>query len=360
MRRSADPVVICFVLAGLLAVRSFGDESLPSTAKNALSPNNRATIQHHAFCAGNCFAACDTLNIGEEKSDDARACLEGLKWKPEKFDVRLQAAESDRGDWLVRFPSATPVDNERNDSVALEWYQAKDTAGKPIKAPAAVIVHESGSNMMVGRLIAKMLRTKGVHTFLIHLPYYGVRRGPDGRPQGGNLVGILKPGIADTRRARDAIAALPLVDSSRIALQGTSLGGFVAATTAGLDNAYQRVFILLAGGDIYSVLMNGQRDAVKVRAEFQKSGLTDEELKNLISSIEPLRLAHRIKANQTWLYSGAFDEVVPLKNSERFAAAAKLPAKHHITMLANHYSGILYLPPVLMEVRDRILAVQAE
>lgn len=360
LRQTARIIGPGCVVAGLLSMPSHGEEHSPPAGAQLSSSEARTPSPLKLLGADSSFAANDTLNIGDEKSEDARACLEGLQWKCEQFAVRLQAPAKDHGDWLVRFPSAAPVGNERNDTVALEWYQAKDEAGRPIRAPAAVIVHESGSNMVVGRTIAQMLRAKGVHTFLIHLPYYGVRRGPEGRPQGGNLVGILKQGIADARRARDAVAALPLVDSSRIALQGTSLGGFVVATTAGLDNAYQRVFILLAGGDIHSVLMNGQRDAIKVRAEFQKSGLTDDELKSLIATIEPLRLAHRLKASQTWMYSGAFDEVVPLQNSDRFATAAGLPKKHHIVMLANHYSGILYLPPVLQEMRDLILANPGE
>jgi dienelactone hydrolase len=346
----------CLILTiTLLSLELLAEErpNLPSNLPSVKTDRTEKILER--LSADSCFPGLDTLNIGEEKSADARACLEGLQWKPAKFTVRLQAAEKDKGDWLVRFPSATPVGNERNDMVALEWYQAKDAAGQPLSAPAVVIVHESGSNMMVGRAIAQMLRPRGVHTFLIHLPYYGVRRGPEGRPQGGNMIGILKQGIADTRRARDAVAALPYVDSSRIALQGTSLGGFVVATTAGLDNAYQRVFILLAGGDIYSVLMHGQRDAAKVRAEFQKSGLTDDELKELFATIEPLRLAHRINAKQTWMYTGSFDDVVPPRNAELFAKAAGLTEKHHIKMLANHYSGILFLPPLLQEIRDLIL-----
>ena len=51
---------------------------------------------------------------------------------------------------------------------------------------------------------------------MMQLPYYGVRRGPDGRPSGTNLVGALQQGIADARRAKDAVAAMPLVDESRI------------------------------------------------------------------------------------------------------------------------------------------------
>ena len=100
--------------------------------------------------------------------------------------------------------------------------------------------------------------------------------------------------------------------------------------------------------------MNGKRDAAKVRAELKSGGLTDDDLKEMFAKIEPLRLAHRVNPEQTWLFTGMFDEVVPPRNSEAFAAAAKLNDKHHIKMLANHYSGVVYLPVFLKQMRDLI------
>ncbi len=302
------------------------------------------------------FTAVDTLSVGNEESTAACKCLDELSWPNAQFQVTLKPAWKNNGDWMVRFPSARPVKNELNDTVAMEWFQAKNAAGEPIVAPAVVVIHESGSGMTAGRLIAQMLQAKGLHAFMIHLPFYGVRRGEQRRPQGEQLVDTLKQGVADARRARDAVAALPLVDASRISLQGTSLGGFLAATTAGLDNGYHRVFILLAGGDVYSVLMEGKRDAAKVREELMKTGLTEAEVKEIIDTIEPLRLAHRVNADRTWLFSGTHDEVVPLRNAELFAKAAKLEEAHHVKMLANHYSGVIFLPMVVQQMRDAIYA----
>ena len=242
------------------------------------------------------FDAKDTLNIGSEQIADAQDCLDALKWNPENFTVRIEAAQKECGDWLVRFPSAKPCGDSINDVVAMEWYQAKSKTGEPIEAPAAVIVHESGSGMTVGRLVARSLRSKGIHTFMMQLPYYGVRKPPQGRPTGTNLVGALQQGISDARRAKDAVAAMPLVDESRISLQGTSLGGFVTATAAGLDHGYHRVFVLLAGGDLYGTLMSGKKDAEKVRAELMKAGLGEDNVRKMLNTIEPLRLAHRLRS----------------------------------------------------------------
>jgi len=298
------------------------------------------------------FDAMDSLNIGAEQIADARDCLDVLKWTPGKFTVRIESAQKDCGDWLVRFPSAKPSGDELNDEVAMEWYQAKSKAGEPIDAPAAVIVHESGSGMTVGRLVARSLRSKGIHTFMMQLPYYGVRRPPQGRPTGTNLVGALQQGISDARRAKDAVAVMPLIDESRISLQGTSLGGFVTATAAGLDHGYHRVFVLLAGGDLYGTLMSGKKDAEKVRAELMKTGLSEDNVRKMLNTIEPLRLAHRFDPNRTWLFSGKYDDVVPPKSTQLLAEAAHLHASHHVEMLANHYSGIIFMPMVTQQMHD--------
>jgi dienelactone hydrolase len=298
----------------------------------------------------------DSLAPADEPLDDAQACLEGLVWTPDAFPVRLEAAPEGQGEWLVRFPSPRPSGDPVNDLVALEWHAVRDAAGNPRRAPAAVVVHESGRGMTVGRLIAKGLRSQGVHAFMIHLPSYGARRG-DRRPDHADqLAAAMQQGIADARRARDAIAPLAVVDSERISLQGTSLGGFVAATVAGLDRGYDQVFVLLAGGDLYGVVMQGKRDAENVRKDLAQAGLDDAKVRQMLASIEPLRLAHRIDPNGLWLYSGRFDDVVPPRHADLLAKAAGIDDQRHYRMFADHYSGIVYLPYVLQQMSQQISA----
>lgn len=303
---------------------------------------------------GSQFTARDTLAPGKEISSDAQECLQGLAWQPGTFTVTCQEPWKDNGDALVCFSSPLANGHPLNDGVTMEWYQAKDKQGNVIKAPAVVVVHESGSGMVVGRLIAQQLQQRDLHTFLIHLPYYGARRGEGTRPGGKELFSTIRQAIADVRRARDAVAAIPAVDASNISLQGTSLGGFVSATSGALDSGYQAVFIMLAGGDLYGVIKNGERDAENLRRELEKNNVTDEQLKSLLNTIEPLRLAHRLNPDRTWVYSGSFDNVVPPRNSKLLVEAAKLSKEHHVEMLADHYSGIVYLPFILNHMSNRV------
>ena len=300
--------------------------------------------------------ASDSLTIGDEPSAESRDCLQGLTWKNAEFQVQCLPPSSLGGDALVTFPSPLPSGKESNDRVTLEWYLARDLNDVPQQARAVVVVHESGSNMAVGRLIARNLRLQGLHTFLIHLPYYGERRQEQRRPDGSQLVPVIRQAIGDVRRARDAVAAIPLVDSAHISLQGTSLGGIISATTAGLDDGYDSIHLMLAGGDLYGLLKNGQRDAAKVREDLERAGVTDEQLRDITWKIEPTRIAHRVDPQRVWLYTADYDQVVPQENSDRLVAAMRLDPTHHIHLAADHYTGIVYLPFLLKEMATNIKA----
>lgn len=306
--------------------------------------------------AGARFSANDSLvATPHDESADAEACLAGLCWKPESFEVSIDDPWK-AGDLCVTFPSPRPVGNAGNDTVSMEWYVARDEDGDPKRAPACVVVHESGRGMDVGRLIARSLNAHGIHTFLLHLPWYGKRQPEAGKPTMEMVLPALAQGIADVRRARDAVAALPVVDAQRIAVQGTSLGGFVTATASSLDGGFDSTFILLAGGDLAGIIAHGAKDAAKFRDELKEAGLSDEQVATALHSVEPLRVAHRLNPDRTWLFSGKFDEVVPPKHCEQLAEAAGLADDHHLELHATHYSGIVYLPVVLAQIHAHITA----
>ncbi len=306
---------------------------------------------------GKTFDSADTINIGVEESKDAQDCLNGLLWKPSRFATKCTApSDLHCGDALVRFPSSIDSGDQNNDLVAMEWYIARDDQQRPRHAKAVVVVHESGSGMTVGRMFARGFHQRGFHAFLIHLPHYGQRRTDGKKPDDAMFFTAMRQAIADVRRAHDAVAALPMVDAERIALQGTSLGGFVSATSAALDKAYQPVFIALAGGDLLGVIQNGKKDAAKVRDRLQQAGISGDKLRSLVYQIEPTRLAHRLNPERTWLYSGTFDSVVPMKNAAALASAAKLDTTHHIKLLANHYTGIIFLPSIIDHMQKQIEA----
>ena len=326
-------------------------EAVPGLRGAATPP---AADAKAAAVPGAVLRGVDTLATGEDPNEDAQQCLAGLCWDCGTFDVAIEKADGNNGDLRVRFPSPLPAGPACNRDVWMEWSQARDGEGEVCRGPACVVVHESGSGMTVGRIVARGLSAHGVHALMVQMPYYGARRPKEGRAGAEMLVPAVRQAVADVRRARDATASLPLVDASRIAVQGTSLGGFVTATVAGLDEGYDKVFILLAGGDLVGVLEKGKKDAVKVREKLSESGMTEAQIKETLHAIEPTRLAHRYRPDRTWIFSGKYDDVVPLAHCQLLADAGNLPPDHHVQMEANHYSGIIFLPMVMAKIAGEI------
>ncbi len=298
------------------------------------------------------FRAQDTLDVGAEPNTDARECLRGLIWRPTAFNVRL-ARGNKNGEFVVSFPSPRPEGNVINDRVTVEWYQARERKGAKIdRARPVIVVHELGSNMAAGRAVARAFSKIGLHAFMVQLPSYGHRRVRRIRP--AEMLQPMKQAIADVRRARDAIAVLPGVDTSHIALQGTSLGGIVAASSGSLDKGFDSVHLLLAGGDLFDVIKNGDRDTAHVRRDLERAGVTDAQIRSMTYQIEPNRIAHRLNPTRTWLYSAKHDLVIPKANSDALARAARLPEPHHEKFNANHYSGLILMPWIVAKMAGNI------
>lgn len=305
------------------------------------------------------LTARDTLKPDAAATEDARNCLDGLCWKPGEFAVTVERTPEAEQHAVIRFPSPITTGDAVNDRVALIWHRpANADDAKP--GPAIVVVHESGSAMPVGKLFAKRFADKGLHAFLIHLPNYGLRRHERAKPTGEKFLLAMRQAIADVRRARDAVAVLPGIDPARISLQGTSLGGFVTATTAGLDRGFDHVFIMLAGGDLYGLMHNGEKEAAELSRRLADAGYSGDKLRDLMHTIEPTRLASRVNKKKTWLYSAEQDTVVPMANALAYKSAASLADDNHIRLLGNHVSCIVFLPVILDHVVKQIGVMPVE
>ena len=295
------------------------------------------------------FDARDTLQIEPDASKDAQEMLDELAWKSEAFKVICRAEEG-QADALVTFPSPRPSGDEVNDRVVMEWYIARDAQGQPVDASAMLVLHILDGRMYVARLIARTFAFSGTHAFVMHLPYYGQRRGPKFQGETAHILTRVRQGVADARRARDAIAALPGVQSERIGIEGTSLGGFVTSVTAAIDDAFDPVLIVLAGADVHGMLLHGQKDAANVRRRLEDAGHEGRKLKELAWRVEPSRLAHRLNPDNTWLFSAEEDQVVPAANARALADAADLATSHHVWMSGNHYTCAIHLPRVTAQM----------
>ncbi len=301
------------------------------------------------------FAATDSPKARVDDDPKVQAILDAVSWDAGGFEVRCTATPGLGYDALVRFDSPMPTGKRQVDRVVLVWYAARGEDGEAMEAPAVLMVHSLHPQMIVADHLAKTFAMRGLHTFVLQLPGYGHRWGGQGSDPGVTALVHGRQAVADCLRARDVIAALPNIKPGPIALQGTSLGGFVAATAGGIEQAFDPVVLLISGGDCYNALMNGQHDAMFLRQALNRRGYRGEALGDLLEPVEPLRVAHRLNPERTWMISARDDVTIPRASSDALAQAVGLDDDHRMWLGTNHYTTLLLLPAAAQHMADIIL-----
>lgn len=294
------------------------------------------------------IAARDSLAVVPDDHAKTAAVLERLRYEPGAFEVTLRLPGAGE-DWdaVASFPSPKPSGRPGVDTVHLLWYAARDEGRRVVDAPAVLVVHTVHPQLLIAKMIARGLAAKGVHAFVVELPgYHGRQTDPPTDPRVAALTHATQ-GIADTRRALDAIRVIPHVASDDVAIAGPSLGGFVAAVAAGLDGAFGRVFLVMSGADCYGVLRDGRHDAAWVRMALERAGYKGEALRAMLEPVEPMNVAHRLPADRTWLVTARGDRVVPARYSDRLAEAIGLDDAHRVVIHGNHYTALVSLPRIV-------------
>lgn len=287
-------------------------------------------------------------------TDDSPEVVEVLRslttWPDRSFQALVRTKDTVGADATITFPSPRPQGEPCCDEVIVDWHVARDKAGNRVNgAPAALILDILHGENMVSAFVARILSGQGVNAFVMHMPRNGRRRTGPGPYNWGYFLPSLRQAIADARRARDVILALPGI-SGPVAIQGTSLGGFVTAVTASIDRAYDPVIIALAGGDVFGVLTTGEVDAARVRVRLNNTGMTDDKLRDELWLSEPMRLVHRLDPRRTWMISARRDQVVPSTFSHSMARRIGLPPSHHIKISGCHYTCMINAPRVILDI----------
>lgn len=287
---------------------------------------------------------------------------EELGWRPGGFTYELHdfsGRQRQDYDAELRFASPLPSGDPELDRVVLRWYRPDAPRGVTDGGGAVLLVHTLHPDLPVATLLARGLRERGVHAFVIELPGYASRVGEERRFTGATTLIRGAQAVTDCRRAYDVIRAVlqtqPLAGQVEgreplVAIQGTSLGGFIATAAAGLDGCFGQTFLLLSGGDGVDILENGTKDAFHVRGALRHYGYVGDKLRDLLAPLEPLNLAGRLDPETTWMFNAKDDLVIPADNARRLAEAIGLDDSHHIWLPGNHYTAFLLLAGVLERV----------
>lgn len=141
-----------------------------------------------------------------------------------------------------------------------------------------------------------------------------VRKLPEVRRTALRVPGVL-------RGAARWLAALPEVDSARVALIGVSFGVPFAAAAAS-DPVFSAVALHHGGADLALLFRTNLALPRLVRAPAAWLGA------RYFRALEPARHVGAVSPTPLLLVNGLHDEMVPRRSAERLAAAARPPVRH--------------------------------
>jgi pimeloyl-ACP methyl ester carboxylesterase len=254
----------------------------------------------------------------------------------------------------LSFPSPIETPDAENNVVHAEYFAP---VGFGPKRPGVVVLHILGADFPLSRYMAARFADRGVAALFVKLPYYGERR-PQGQGENAKrflssdierTITSMRQAVCDVRRAAGWLAARGDVDRKRLGVAGISLGGIVAALTAAVDPEIREGALLLAGGDLSSILW-GMPEGAKYRQQWLESGRTRQDLKLLTDPFDPLTYADRLIGKRLLFIAGKVDEVVPPASTLCLWEAAGRPPIHWCD--CGHYSAVGYLLPGVRQAVD--------
>ncbi|MCE5268658.1 MAG: C45 family autoproteolytic acyltransferase/hydrolase [Planctomycetaceae bacterium] len=277
------------------------------------------------------------------------------------FQYRSQLIQERRQLRIYRlaYPSPVTTSLAQNNTIPADFYVPKQLEPNA-KYPAVICLHILDGNEPLTEIMCSALAARGIPAISFKLPYYGSRGGPNGPEAMASdpkmFVGAIHQAGEDIRRTIDLLASRPEINPKRIGITGISLGGIIAASAAGADPRLHRAGLLLAGGDVLSIVHHARETQplsamIRGLPDHQRSAIEHEILAN-----DPLRFApalrDRAQAGRVLMLNAAEDEVIPRQCTERLAAGLGISDRVVWFPGVGHYTVIADLPDALRRTAD--------
>ena len=217
---------------------------------------------------------------------------------------------------------------------------------------AVIVLHILGGDFDLSRLCCQSLAMHGVAALFVKMPYYGPRRPPGIQIRMisedlDQTVAGMTQAVLDIRRAAAWLAARDEVDATRLGITGISLGGIVAALSASAEPRFEKVCLILAGGDLEKIIREST-ETVEIRQEWAGRQFDYEAVMGKLRQVDPLTYADNLRSKKVVMFNAQQDTVIPRACTEALWRQAGQPEIHWWT--ANHYSAVWYLPAALLQI----------
>lgn len=196
------------------------------------------------------------------------------------------------------------------------------------KPPVVLALHGLGGNKSFGQQLAPTLTQAGYAVLALDAPGHG-ERADSKKPLLPTDLELLHnnwvEGIVDYRRALDALAGRPEVDSKRVLLMGISMGGMMGSLLAGSDSRICAAALIVAGGDWRTVVSKTSLPIVKPLKDLLDKVDPKSAAASKLNEIDPVNWVAKIAPRPVLLLQGDADTIMPKEASNKLIEAAKEP-----------------------------------
>lgn len=250
-------------------------------------------------------------------------------------------------------PLTTPV--PQNNTVPAEYYLPRGLRAGEARRPAVIFLHILDGNVEMVRMTCSLLASQGIPAIFFKLPYYGERglpEGPEAMARDIHLfLGAVSQAFADVQRTVDVLASRPEVDPHRIGIAGISLGGIIAATAAERDARIHRALLVLAGGDLMTIIAHARETRPLYELMQRMPPAQRQAVERTLAEVDPLRQAGQLRlraqAGRVRMINAAADEVIPRPCTEKLAQALGIADRVVWLEDLGHYTALAALPQIL-------------
>lgn len=279
---------------------------------------------------------------------------------PFDYTIRLSAERPRFHVYHLTYPSPVVTLVPQNNTVPADYYLPKGIKPGDPRRPAVICLHILDGNEPLTDLMCSVLADRGIPAISFKLPYYGSRglaKGPEAIVDDPKrFVGAIAQAGEDIRRTIDLLASRGEVDPERIGITGVSLGGIIAATAAGAEPRIHRAGLILAGGDLPTVIRHARETRPLAQMLEKLSAAEREEVESQILLRDPLAFASQLKdraqAGRVLMINAAEDEVIPRSCTKKLAHALGITDRVVWLTGLGHYTAMAELPRALRMTAD--------
>jgi dienelactone hydrolase len=280
--------------------------------------------------------------------------------KPFQYQILDRTEKTGFSVYRLKYPSPLVTAVAQNNAIPAEYYVPAGLKPGDPKRPAVICLHILDGNMELVRLTCSVLASRGVPAILFLLPYYGERglpEGPEAMAKDPRMfLSALDQAMLDVKRTVDVLASRPEVDGQRIGITGVSLGGIVAATAACSDPRIHRAALILAGGDLRTIVHHA-RETRELSVLINRLPPQDKAaVEATIDAVDPLHVATQIRdralAGRVLMVNAAEDEVIPPECTKKLAAALGITDRVVWLDGLGHYTALAELSRIMQMTAD--------